>query len=158
VNAIWKIELQDGSKVKPFPDITEAGMRNFKNLFKEPDEANIGKVMKIVSLFPKHIDDQMNKDLDEEVTKEELKAVLNSFKKVKSPGPDGWTVKIFWGFYDFIEEKLLRIVEESRVSSKILDTLNSTFTALIPKKNEQGYFKDYKLLNFSNPTPSNLLP
>jgi len=32
----------------------------------------------------------MNKDLEEEISKEELEVVLNSFMQAKSPGPDRW--------------------------------------------------------------------
>jgi hypothetical protein len=40
--------------------------------------------MKIIRLFPRLIDDNMNMDLEAEVKMEELKAVLASFKKERA--------------------------------------------------------------------------
>jgi hypothetical protein len=70
----------------------------------------------------------------EEVSKKELKAVLASLQKDKSPGPDGWEVEYFISFYQWMEEELLRAVEELRRSGKVFGAFNSTFLSLIPKK------------------------
>jgi hypothetical protein len=51
--------------------------------------------MKIISLFPKLIDEQMNEELDAEISEEELKVVLNSFQKEKSLGMGRWTIEFF---------------------------------------------------------------
>lgn len=42
----------------------------------------------------------------EEISNEQLKFVLGSFKKDKSIGLDGWTVEFFHGFYDLMEKDL----------------------------------------------------
>lgn len=42
----------------------------------------------------------------------------------------------FMCFYDFLEEKLLRVMIKSKVSSELLGELNETFIALIPKQKE----------------------
>jgi len=49
----------------------------------------------------------MNLKLEVEVTKEEMKVVLASFKKAKILGLDGWTIEFFFGFYDMLEGYLL---------------------------------------------------
>lgn len=41
-------------------------------------------------MFPRFVEDEGNRFLMREVSEEELKEVLNSFQKDKSPGPDGW--------------------------------------------------------------------
>ena len=51
--------------------------------------------------------------------------------------PDGWTLEFYLGFYDMLEDALLRVVNEYKASVKELGTLKSTFTSLIPKK-ERG--------------------
>ena len=79
-----------------------------------------------------------------EVSMEELSRVLHSFQKDKSPGPDGWTVKFFLGFFDFFGEELLSVVEESRKAGFIHGPLNSTFIALIPKKDKPASFEDFR--------------
>ena len=52
----------------------------------------------------------------EEVTEEELKCVLQSFQKDKSPGPDGWMIEFFLELYDLLGQDLLHVVEDTRTS------------------------------------------
>jgi hypothetical protein len=94
-NHIWELKGPDGSRVSSFKDISHAGIQHFKYLFKESDVANIGDIIKVVRLFPRFFNDDMNEIVDSKVTKEELKVVLGNFKKAKSPGPDGWTMEFF---------------------------------------------------------------
>jgi hypothetical protein len=62
-----------------------------------------------------------------------LKVVVESFQKDKSRGPDGWSIDFFLGFYDYIVEDVLKVLEESRVLRKILGAIDSTFIVLIIK-------------------------
>jgi hypothetical protein len=59
--------------------------------------------------------------------------VLHSFKKAKSLGLDGWLVELLIGFYEVIEEDLMRIIEEYRVNGRMLEAFNATFFTFIPK-------------------------
>ena len=68
-----------------------------------------------------------------EVSMEELSRVLQSFQKDKSPGPDGWPIEFFLGFFDFFGEELLSVVEESHKARFIHGPFNTTFITLIPK-------------------------
>jgi hypothetical protein len=85
-NTILEIEASDGVKVTSFIDIANAGKTHFHSLFKESNASNIGEIMKVVSLFPRFFDDEMNLIMDSPVTKSELKSILSSFKKAKIPG------------------------------------------------------------------------
>eukprot|EP01018_Ginkgo_biloba_P022601 Gb_35090 [translate_table: standard] len=89
--------------------------------------------MKIRAIWIEKVNNQM---LMEEVSKDELQIVLTSFKKDKSLGPDGWTIEFYSGFYDLLEEDLLRVIEEVKNSGKVSRSLNATFLDLIPKKDK----------------------
>ena len=58
---------------------------------------------------------------------DEVRKVLECFDKDKNPGPNGWTLKIFLGFFDVMEGDLLDVVEESRTSEREFGGLNATF-------------------------------
>jgi hypothetical protein len=45
-------------------------------LLKELEEENIGKIMKIIRLVPRMINEDMNATLEPEITQEELKSIL----------------------------------------------------------------------------------
>ena len=53
-------------------------------------------------MFPNMVNDKMNKNLVEEVTKEELEKTVQSFQKGKSLGPDGFTIEFYQGFYELL--------------------------------------------------------
>jgi hypothetical protein len=46
------------------------------------------------------------------ISKVELKLVEGSFQKDKILGLDGWVIDFYLDFYDFLEEDLLKIIEE----------------------------------------------
>ena len=90
------------------------------------------------------VNDKMNKNLVEEVTKEELEKTVQSFQKGKSLGPDGFTIEFYQGFYELLKHDLLKVVRESHRLGKVLGALNTTFLALISKKQKSSSFKDFK--------------
>jgi len=65
--------------VKSFKDIASAGKKHFQALFKDPDNANIPKLMRLINYFL-----GLNVEFDTENTKEELKANLTSFRRKKA--------------------------------------------------------------------------
>ena len=90
-------------------------------------------------------------ELMEEVSEEELKETLNIFQKDKIPGPDGWKVEFFLAGYDTIGPYLLKLVEETRVNGILHLPLNSTFLALIPKKDNLESLEDYRPISLWSP-------
>jgi len=79
-----------------------------------------------------------------------LEIVLHSFQKDKSPGPNGWTIEFFLGFYDLLKVDLLRVVEESRLSGMIHAPFNFAFLALILKTNDLVSCDDFGLISLCN--------
>ena len=84
------------------------------------------------------------------ITPEEVMAVLKYFEADKSPGPDGWTPDFFLHFIEYFIMDLTDMVEESRVSSKIIGAINSTFIAFIPKNDNPSTFGEYRPISLCN--------
>ena len=78
----------------------------------------------------------------EEVSEEELNKVIHSFKKGKSPGPNGFTLNLFLGFNDFLKD-IMKVIKEYQKSGNILGAMNATFITLIPKNHKGETFEDY---------------
>ena len=92
----------------------------------------------------------MNDSLANEVSEEEISNIVHSFQRGKSPSPDGFTLEFFLGFYDLIKKDILAMVHESRKSGKVLGNMNSTFNAIIPKKQKCEAFEDYRPISCCN--------
>lgn len=88
-NSIWELTDSNGNKVWEFSDVGKLRVSHFKEIFKEPVQTNIEEMLKTTSLFLRSIEGEDNEALYRLVSKEELLAVINSFKKAKSPGLDG---------------------------------------------------------------------
>ena len=121
-----------------------------KPSFSKPKGCNIQEILKVTSLFPRLINEEMKKSLKEEVLEEGLEKIVYSFQKGKSPGPDGFTIEFFQGFFELVKGYFLKVVKESQRAGKVLGALNSTFLALIPKKRNSSSFEDFRPISCCN--------
>jgi hypothetical protein len=126
------------------------GVKHFSYIFKEPERANIGEILKVISYFPRMLEDEDNEELFKEVSREELSKFLSSFQKDRCPGPDRWLVEFYLDFFEFIGDDLLRIMEEVRLAGNVPRNFNSTFIALIPKQDFPKKFDGFRLISLCN--------
>lgn len=92
---IWPLRDHNGQVASTFSSRTYLGTHIFKNIFKAQDKATIVNVIHTTLHFPLFIDDEGKKLLMFEVLEDELKKILHSFQKDKSPRLDGWGVEFF---------------------------------------------------------------
>ena len=101
-------------------------------------------------MFPRFVEEEDNRSLMRPVNEEELKEVLGSFQKDKSPGPDGWSIELFLALYEVLGLDLLQVVEDTRISVRLPASFNSTFIALIPKKDNPVSLSDFRPISLCN--------
>jgi len=104
----------------------------------------------MAQMFPRFVDDEGNMHLMREASEEELKEVLLSFQKDKSPGPDGWSIEFFLELFEILGVDLLKVVEDTRTSGRIPASFNSTFLALIPKSDSPQTLNDFRPISLCN--------
>ena len=74
--------------------------------------------------------------MERSISLQEVEEAVKEMANGKAPGPDGFTVDFFKAYWDVVKEYIWKVVEDSRTSSSILKSLNSTFITLIPKEAE----------------------
>ena len=68
----------------------------------------------------RRISDAHSKELDSPLTLQEVKKVINSIAKRKSPGPDGLGAEFYHAFIDTISEPLLQMLLESQEKGSLV--------------------------------------
>eukprot|EP00253_Pinus_taeda_P010845 PITA_10845 len=149
-NTIWRLKDVEGREVSSFPELSGLGKRHFQNIFADQGEATIAEVFSTVQSFPRFIEEDEAEDLTIPVTKEEIEEAMKLMGKDKSPGPNGWTIELFLHFYEQIGAEITEVVEESRLKGVIYRPFNSTFIALIPKKDDPESFEDLRPISLCN--------
>ena len=132
-------------------ELESLGVRFFSQIFKDDGQTNIAAQMKVIRLFPSFL--HLHEDLlvfSNQITMEEVEHAMKSFKKDKSSSPDGWSVEFFLAFLDLLGTDLLDMVESSRLEGRVLPSLNSTFLALIPKKEKPLTFAEFRPMSLCN--------
>lgn len=88
-NSIWKISDGNGGFLFSQQDISKEAVRYFEKQYKSTEDCSIQGILWGIDLFPQMFDVDLNDSLFQPVTKEELLGIMKSFKRDKSPGPDG---------------------------------------------------------------------
>ena len=62
----------------------------------------------------------------------------------KVPGPDGFTMAFYHHYWRVVKKDVLAVFEEFFQYCKFEKSLNATFIALIPKKNDASNIRDFR--------------
>eukprot|EP00253_Pinus_taeda_P033452 PITA_33452 len=149
-NTIWSLKDEEGRQISTFSGLSSLGQRHFQRLFSDPGEATIGEVIRTAQCFPRFVEEGEAEELSIPISKEEVEAAMKIMAKDKSPGPDGWTIELFLFFFDLIGSEITDVVEESRQKGEVYNPFNSTFLALIPKKDDPENFEDFRPISLCN--------
>jgi hypothetical protein len=133
-----------GTKVRVFSNLASLGVKHFHTIFQEQTHHNVDVVLRLLSYFPTLVDEEDNQAIYNEILKEELQAMIASFKKDKSLGPNDWTVEFFKSFFYIMGDDLLHVVEDNGIISEVLRNIKSTLISLIMKLDYPSSF-DYFL-------------
>eukprot|EP00253_Pinus_taeda_P014782 PITA_14782 len=145
--AIW---LKEGGYYVSHQDIKNEAVRRFKTQYKRKEVCDFQDVLWGIELAPTMFDDNDNASLFQQIIEGELLGILKAFSKDKILGPDGWTIEFYIHFFDLLKNDLLQMVEASRISRSIHHNTSSTLIALIPKKNEEESFHDFRPISLCN--------
>ena len=149
-NSIWSLLDENGNSVEDEGALKEMGRCHFAHIFCDDKQTSLLDQLRVVMLFPNMITPEDAPGLTQPVTLLEIEAALHSFKKDRSPGRNGWPAKFYLHFFDLLGKDLLSAVDSTRVLGCVPPSLNSTFLALIPKKDKPTSFANFRPISLCN--------
>ena len=149
-NAIWSLVDEEGHTIEDEQELKELRRRHFSDIFSDDHDSYILTQLQVVSLYPTMIAQDYASSLIAPIALLEIELALKSFKKDRSPSPDGWPVEFFLHFFELFGSELLKAIEFARTLGYINISLNSTFIALIPKKDKPSSFADFRPISLCN--------
>jgi hypothetical protein len=82
--------------------------------------------------------------LERKFDREEVLQVVKDLQGDKAPGPDGFTMAFFQKCWSVLEEHIMGFFEEVHTYCKFERSLNASFIALIPKKQNATNIRDFR--------------
>ncbi|GKE52717.1 hypothetical protein Tco_1487873, partial [Tanacetum coccineum] len=102
------------------------------------------------NLFSTRLDANEALDMVRVVSSQEVKSAMFSMGSDKSPGLDGFTAAFFKDTWDIIGSDITKAVCEFFTNGRLLNELNHTILALIPKVNAPARVNDYRPISCCN--------
>ncbi len=87
---------------------------------------------------------------EKEISKKEVKVVVDHLKNDKSPGIDGIIPEFYKKFWNLIEQPFMNMLEDTYRKGELPHTLRIAVIALLFKKNEKYLLKNYRPISLTN--------
>ena len=82
--------------------------------------------------------------LDRSFEEDEVFRVVQDFNGDKAPGPDGFSMAFFQSCWSLLKTDIIQVFHNFHAHLVFEKSLNATFLALIPKKNDAVDIKDFR--------------
>ena len=146
-NHINEIRLEDGSWINTREEIQNYFNKNFKSLYQS--ECN-DVPEDLENLIEPCITMEENEELCSVPSREEIRKVVFEMKSLKAPGPDGFSILFYKHYWETVGDQIILATQSFFRSRRILNELNETFNALIPKKNGSCNFNKFHPISLYN--------
>nr|GEX43036.1 RNA-directed DNA polymerase, eukaryota [Tanacetum cinerariifolium] len=132
--------LIEGNWIDKPCDVKNEIFNHFSNRFAKPS----GPYIELHSSIFKKLSAEHIVDLECDVTYDEIKKAVWDCGTYKSPGPDRFTFDFIRTFWQIINQDVVNAVRDFFITSKFPPGCNSSFIALIPKKQDVKFVKDFR--------------
>ena len=132
----------------------EEAVKDFvKNGYSEIYTTSLSSVSALpptISSWQSRLSEEEKCSISEEVSEEEIKAMLSSLKAFKAPGPDGLHAGFFQRFWLTIGTSVINEVKKVFTVRRVSVYLNTTHIALIPKSQGPETLSNYRPISLCN--------
>ncbi|GJS04028.1 RNA-directed DNA polymerase, eukaryota [Tanacetum coccineum] len=130
----------DGDWLTDPKHIKDAFKDHFASRFKHPDRFRL----KLKISFPNRLSSTQAIDMDNCITRSEIRKAVWECGENKSPGPDGFSFEFFRRYWNFIGPEFCSAVESFFISGFLPKGCNASFIALIPKVLDAKFVSDFR--------------
>lgn len=150
-NSIREIKRVDGTVADNQEEIKKEAVEHFFNFLTHvPVEYGGARKEELKTLLNYECSEEDRSNLMRVVTAEEVRKVVFSMASDKSPGPDGYTSEFFKASWTVIGRDFVTAIQSFFDKGFLPKGINSTILALIPKKNDAIFMKDYRPISCCN--------
>ena len=121
-------------------EVTNQVVQFYKNLYKETEQWRPF----VEGLEFDRIGNMERLWLERKFERDEILQVVSDLDENKAPGPDEFTIAFYHHCWRVLEKDVLAVFEEFFQSCKFKKSLNATFIALIPKRNDASNIRDFR--------------
>ncbi|XP_057838238.2 uncharacterized protein LOC131048338 [Cryptomeria japonica] len=139
-NRISCIHDYNGNCLSDEGEIASKAVKFFKSLLSADI---VDSDRNFVNSIPPLVKEEDNKIRMAPFTSLELREVVFSMSPEKALGSDGFIALFFQKCWDFVENDVLLVLEESRHNRTIPKELNTTLISIIPKMENPNSFSDF---------------
>lgn len=119
----------------------------FANIFTTSNPSGFDEVLEGMLLT---VIEDMNFDLNRPFLAEEVQRVLHQMAPLIAPGMDGMPPIFYKSFWHIVGNDVIMVVLSALNTSVVLESINTTFIALIPKILEPKKVSDFRLISLCN--------
>ena len=121
-------------------EVTNQVVQFYKNLYKETEQWRPF----VEGLEFDRIGNMKRLWLERKFERDEILQVVSDLDENKAPGPDEFTMAFYHHCWRVVEKDVLAVFEEFFQRCKFEKSLNATFIALIPKRNDASNIRDFR--------------
>jgi hypothetical protein len=146
-NFITSISNTEGHNFNSSEEVQSTFVNYFQSLFTSDV---IGDMMPCTQPLKQCVTEEMNRDLLEKFSEEEVYRALHDMAPMKAPGPDGFTAGFFQKNWSIIGKDICHAILGTLNSGVLPSFLNRTNIALIPKTKNPVSVTDFRPISLCN--------
>ena len=146
-NNIVAITDEGGSLHSTTEEIEEAFFNYFQGVLTTSNPSRLEECTEVIQGV---VTNDMNQELLQEISMDEVRKALSQMAPLKAQGPDGFPAGFYQDNWAEVGQEVFLVIKNFFMSAQQNSNVNSTFIALVPKKSNSCKVSDYRPISLCN--------